>query len=167
MKLEQWSGKGNGSPLQCSCLENPRDGRAWWAAIYGVAQSWTRQATQQQPQNSSHQQISQGLYTAVNSNDTNPLSEIAVSLHRLESPLMEIFFIESYCSKVFPFFFFLSLAPVHPWPTLEVTTVSSSSPTKLNIQHKVKQSTFFRLALKHHLCSPKCIIMMMVTAIVY
>ena len=35
-------GKGNGNPLQCSCLENPRDGRAWWAAIYGVAQSWTR-----------------------------------------------------------------------------------------------------------------------------
>ena len=29
-------------PLQCSCLENPRDGRAWWAAIYGVAQSGTR-----------------------------------------------------------------------------------------------------------------------------
>ena len=32
----------NGNPLQCSCLENPRDGGAWWAAIYGVAQSWTR-----------------------------------------------------------------------------------------------------------------------------
>ena len=31
-----------GNPLQCSCLENPRDGGAWWAAIYGVAQSWTR-----------------------------------------------------------------------------------------------------------------------------
>ena len=29
-------------PLQCSCLENPRDSGAWWAAIYGVAQSWTR-----------------------------------------------------------------------------------------------------------------------------
>ena len=29
-------------PLQCSCLENPRDGEAWWAAVYGVAQSWTR-----------------------------------------------------------------------------------------------------------------------------
>ena len=28
-------------PLQCSCLENPRDGAAWWAAVYGVAQSWT------------------------------------------------------------------------------------------------------------------------------
>ena len=37
-----WIGKGNGNPLQCSCLENPRDGGAWWAAIYGVAQSWTR-----------------------------------------------------------------------------------------------------------------------------
>ena len=35
-------GEGNGSPHQCSCLENPRDGGAWWAAVYGVAQSWTR-----------------------------------------------------------------------------------------------------------------------------
>ena len=33
------SGEGNGNPLQCSCLENPKDGGAWWAAIYGVAQS--------------------------------------------------------------------------------------------------------------------------------
>ena len=35
-------GEGNGNPLHCSCLENPRDGGAWWAAVYGVAQSWTR-----------------------------------------------------------------------------------------------------------------------------
>ena len=35
-------GEGNGNPLQCSCLENPRDSRAWWAAVYGVAQSRTR-----------------------------------------------------------------------------------------------------------------------------
>ena len=35
-------GEGNGNPLQCSCLENLRDGGAWWAAIYGVAQSQTR-----------------------------------------------------------------------------------------------------------------------------
>ena len=35
-------GEGNGNPLQCSYLENPRDGGAWWAAIYGVIQSWTR-----------------------------------------------------------------------------------------------------------------------------
>ena len=35
-------GEGNGNPLQCSCLENPRDGGAWWASVYGVAQSQTR-----------------------------------------------------------------------------------------------------------------------------
>ena len=35
-------GEGNGNPLQCSCLENPRDGGAWWAAVYGVAKSRTR-----------------------------------------------------------------------------------------------------------------------------
>ena len=36
------TGEGNGNPLQCSCMENPRDGGAWWAAVYGVAQSRTR-----------------------------------------------------------------------------------------------------------------------------
>ena len=35
-------GEGNGNPLQCSCLENPRDRGAWWAPVYGVAQSQTR-----------------------------------------------------------------------------------------------------------------------------
>ena len=35
-------GEGNGNPLRCSYLENPWDGWAWWAAIYGVAQSWTQ-----------------------------------------------------------------------------------------------------------------------------
>ena len=35
-------GEGNGNPLQYSCLENPRDGGAWWAAVYGAAQSRTR-----------------------------------------------------------------------------------------------------------------------------
>ena len=35
-------GEGNGNPFQCSCLENPRDGGAWWAAVYGVAQGRTR-----------------------------------------------------------------------------------------------------------------------------
>ena len=35
-------GEGNGNPLQCFCRENPRDGGAWWAAVYGVAQSRTR-----------------------------------------------------------------------------------------------------------------------------
>ena len=35
-------GEGNGNALQYSCLENPMDGGAWWAAVHGVAQSWTR-----------------------------------------------------------------------------------------------------------------------------
>ena len=35
-------GEGNGNPVQCSCLENPRDGGIWWASVYGVTQSWTR-----------------------------------------------------------------------------------------------------------------------------
>ena len=35
-------GEGNGNPLQCSYLENPRDGGAWWAAVYGVTQSRTQ-----------------------------------------------------------------------------------------------------------------------------
>ena len=35
-------GEGNGSPLQCSCLESPRDGEAWWAVVYGVTQSQTQ-----------------------------------------------------------------------------------------------------------------------------
>ena len=36
------NGEGDGTPLQYSCLENPRDGGAWWAAVYGVVQSQTR-----------------------------------------------------------------------------------------------------------------------------
>ena len=36
------TGEGNGNPLQCSCLENPRDGGAWWAAVSGAAQSRTQ-----------------------------------------------------------------------------------------------------------------------------
>ena len=43
-------GEGNGNPFQCSCLENPRDGGAWWAAVHGVAQSRTRLKRQQQQQ---------------------------------------------------------------------------------------------------------------------
>ena len=41
-QLHVLPGEGNGNPLQCSCLENPRDGEAWWAAVYGVALSRTR-----------------------------------------------------------------------------------------------------------------------------
>ena len=37
-----WPGEGNGNPLQYSCLENPKDGVAWWAAVHGVTKSQTR-----------------------------------------------------------------------------------------------------------------------------
>ena len=49
------TGEGNGNPLQCSCLENPRDGGTWWAATYGVAQSQTRLKW---PSSSSSNQVS-------------------------------------------------------------------------------------------------------------
>ena len=39
------TGEGNGNPLQCSCLENSRDGESWWPAVYGVTQSDTTEAT--------------------------------------------------------------------------------------------------------------------------
>ena len=41
LAINAFNREGNGNPLQCSCLENPRDGGAWWAAVYGVAQSRT------------------------------------------------------------------------------------------------------------------------------
>ena len=47
-------GEGNGNPLQCSCLENPRDGGAWQAAVYGVAQSRTRLKQLSSSSSSSH-----------------------------------------------------------------------------------------------------------------
>ena len=43
-------GEGNGNPLPCSCLENPRDGGTWWAVVYGVAQSQTRLKQKQKQQ---------------------------------------------------------------------------------------------------------------------
>ena len=50
-------GEGNGNPLQCSCLENPRDRGAWWAAVYGFAQSDMTEATWQQQQNGTEEFI--------------------------------------------------------------------------------------------------------------
>ena len=50
-------GEGNGNPLQCSCLENPRDRGAWWAAIYGAAQSRTRLKQLSSSSSSRHIQV--------------------------------------------------------------------------------------------------------------
>ena len=41
LELGRSAGEGNGSPLQCSCLENDMDRGAWWATVHGVAKSWT------------------------------------------------------------------------------------------------------------------------------
>ena len=54
-------GEGNGNPFQCSCLENPRDGEAWWAAVYGVAQSRTR--LKRLSSSSSQYETLQGLFS--------------------------------------------------------------------------------------------------------
>ena len=50
--------EGNGNPLQCSCLENPRDGGAWGAAVSGVAQSWTRLKRLSSSSNKGHYKVS-------------------------------------------------------------------------------------------------------------
>ena len=52
--LQSPSREGNGNPLQCSCLENPMDGGAWWAAVYGVAQNQTRLKQLRTSSSSSH-----------------------------------------------------------------------------------------------------------------
>ena len=41
-RIDKLNGEGNGTPFQYSCLENPMDGGAWWAAVHGVAKSWTQ-----------------------------------------------------------------------------------------------------------------------------
>ena len=73
-------GEGNGNPLQYSCLENPRDGGAWWAAIYGVAQSRTR-LKQLSSSSSSNQLLmgfpggSEGKAAACNEGDLGSIPE--------------------------------------------------------------------------------------------
>ena len=56
-------GEGNGNPLQCSCLENPRDGGAWWAAVYGVAQNRRRLKRLSSSSSSTHTCIAHSMYT--------------------------------------------------------------------------------------------------------
>ena len=69
-------GEGNGNPLQCSCLENPRDGGAWWASFYGVAQSRTR--LKQLSSSSSNTQMEKAVATHS--------STLAWKIHWTEEP---------------------------------------------------------------------------------
>ena len=76
------TGEGNGNPLQCSCLENIRDRGAWWAAISGVAQSWTR--LKQLSSNSSSNIISLTCHSSsFSSLVTSSLFSISLSLFLL------------------------------------------------------------------------------------
>ena len=63
-------GQGNGNPLQCSCLENPRDGGAWWAAVYGVAKSRTRLKRLSSSSSSSWRRLLRVPWTARRSNQS-------------------------------------------------------------------------------------------------
>ena len=86
-------GEGNGNPLQWSCLENPRDGGAWWAAIYGVVQSWTRLNRL----SSSSRRIKEWTYRDNTVNETNNtleginrISEAEEQISELEDKMVEI-----------------------------------------------------------------------------
>ena len=71
------TGEGNGNPLQCSCLENPRDGGAWWAAVYGVAQSRTQlkrlSSSSSSSINHKYSQLSYLIWHAYKQSHWNPL----------------------------------------------------------------------------------------------
>ena len=71
------TGEGNGNPLQCSCLENPRDSGAWWAAVYGVAQSRTRLKRLSSSSSSSSTMLST-LYCLSFFTHSNPRSNLGV-----------------------------------------------------------------------------------------
>ena len=78
-----WIGEGNGNPLQCSCLENPRDGGAWWAAVYGVSQSWTRlKRLSSSSSSSSSRDLQECRYLTSRTQDLTPRS-----LQQLTPPL--------------------------------------------------------------------------------
>ena len=78
-------GKGSGTPLQYSCLENPMDGGAWWAAVYGVAQSRTR-LKRLSSSSSSHVQISEYALTM---STWQPLYifKLVISLHSMQESI--------------------------------------------------------------------------------
>ena len=71
----------NGNPLQCSCLENPRDGEAWWPAVYGVAQSRTRLKQLSSSSSSTHESSSRHICSLMDEGELNRISQITPVYH--------------------------------------------------------------------------------------
>ena len=91
-------GEGNGNPLQCFCLENPRDGGTWWAAIYGVSQSRTRL---KRLSSSSSRKSARKKYQSSNSDDLKVLKlgmifKILFSIFSIASKISPKYVIYSY-----------------------------------------------------------------------
>ena len=88
-------GEGNGNPLQCSCLENPRDGKAWWAAVCGVAQSRTR-------------------LKRLSSSSIVPRKDFLYSSHYV---FLDINYLtwKTQLLELSQFFFLLPVPTIHPW----------------------------------------------------
>ena len=87
-------GEGNGNPLQCSCLENPRDGGAWWAAVYGVAQSQTRLNWLSSSSSSGREVVSLLLvciFQMINDGEQLFLCLLAICVSSLEKSLVHSF----------------------------------------------------------------------------
>ena len=98
-------GEGNGNPLQCSCLENPSDGGAWWAAVYGVTQSriplkWLNSSSSR-PCVSYYQGRYLGLLFLVVENLKTLWNRVKISAQILFKSLLLSFLLESHWLKDF------------------------------------------------------------------
>ena len=101
------TGEGNGNPLQCSCLENPRDGGAWWAAVYGVAQSQTWLTRLSSSSSSSGVFASTNQYNLWYSMCKNwPGKRIPFDLHHMKEPQVNLF-----CMWIFLLHFTIYCSP--------------------------------------------------------
>ena len=120
-------GEGNGNPLQCSCLENPRGGEVWWAAVYGVAQSRTRLKRLSSSSSSIH------TVTVWVVQSCPPLCNHAHGLYpaKLLCPWMGFFRQEYWSGLSFPFLGYLPNPGIKPGsPALQADSLLSEPPGK-------------------------------------
>ena len=129
-------GEGNGNPLQCSCLESPRDGGAWWAAVYGVTQSrtWLKRLS-----SSSSSILGKGAFVCmclvIQSCQTlcDPLDCTP------QIPLSMEFSMEEYWSKKYCYFLLQRIFPTQGWnlcllfPALEAEDFPGGSDGKASV----------------------------------